>query len=378
MSKELELKKHSALVQISNKVTAEQRKCFNVLLYIAKDILKENSNTIEFKVDLVKIKKMAGISASNNQQIKRSLRDIANIVIEFNILNKDKKNEWSIFHLLSRAHIVDGSGILDFEFPKEIRETLLRPDIYVLLDLNIIKGLQSKYSIALYEFLRDYKNIKTVKIKIADFKKLMGSEKYYSDFNKLRDRVISPAIGDINEKTDLNVSHKEINEGKKIVALQFFIEEKIKKEKSVNVVIENSETMDVLVENKTKSIPKHKKLEFEFEEFILDRLKKEKKLNNPRAVLNSIKKDVNQIESYRKEFEAMNNKKIPNFQGSSAEDFAVWFGEIKSILPSEVEQLKFLYYANGILYLTAPENFPIKIFKNKFSEIGQKIKILIS
>ena len=234
MLKELTLKKHSSIVQMSNRVTVQQRKCFNVLLHTAREILEKKPNTQLFQVSLAKVKKLAGVSANNNQEIKQSLKGLVDITVEYNVLNKDKKKVWGAFSLLAQANIIDGSGFLSFQFPLDIHNALLRPDIYVLLDLSVIKGLQSKYSVALYELLKDYKNIKSITMGIENFKNLMGIEKVYRDFTDVRNKVLDPAIAEINAKTDIIVDYEEFAEGRKIVELAFTIDMKESETKTIN------------------------------------------------------------------------------------------------------------------------------------------------
>jgi hypothetical protein len=50
------------------------------------------------------------------------------------------------------------------------------PRIYVKLDLIIIRGLESKHSVALYEWMKVYQNLNRYRCEIGNFRKLMGVE----------------------------------------------------------------------------------------------------------------------------------------------------------------------------------------------------------
>jgi len=43
-----------------------------------------------------------------------------------------------------------------FEFPTTIQQVIEKPEMYVKLNLLVLRGLDSKHSIALYEVLKDY------------------------------------------------------------------------------------------------------------------------------------------------------------------------------------------------------------------------------
>lgn len=94
--------------------------------------------------------------------------------------------------------------------------------MYVKLNLFIWRDLSSKHSLALYEVLKDYQNIKQIRIEIDDFRKVVGLEAgQYKIFTMLRKRVIDVAVEEINKKTDLRVQYELEKRGRKIVAITF-------------------------------------------------------------------------------------------------------------------------------------------------------------
>lgn len=94
--------------------------------------------------------------------------------------------------------------------------------MYVKLNLFIRRDLSSKHSLALYEVLKDYQNIKKIRIDIDDFRKIVGLEpEQYKIFTMLKKRVIEVAVEEINEKTDLKISYDLEKQGRKIVAIHF-------------------------------------------------------------------------------------------------------------------------------------------------------------
>ncbi|HKZ56114.1 MAG TPA: RepB family plasmid replication initiator protein [Thermodesulfovibrionales bacterium] len=222
--KEITVKKHSAIVQMSNKVTAQQRKAFNALIYIARSILKEKPGTYEFHIDLATLKKLSGIESTNNTQLKQALDGLVHTVIKFNILGKDIKEIWGAFALLAGATI--NNGIVEFGFAPQIHKTLLNPRIYTALDLNVIKGLDSKYSIALYKLARDYINVQIPEMSIETFRELMGIEEdQYKNSANLKRKVIDPAVSEVSEKTEINVAYDLLRRGKKVTAIKLHTRE---------------------------------------------------------------------------------------------------------------------------------------------------------
>lgn len=221
----LEIKKHSSLVQMNNIATLHQRKAINALIRIAKDQLKREPEKRLFTVELGTIKKLSGIGRNDNKELKQSLLALVKLIIEYNILGKDKEQRGA-FAFLSSVRI-DGQrrgGIanLTFEFPTLVLEAIKRPAMYVKLNLVIQRELNSKHSLALYEVLKDYQNLGNIRVEIDNFRRLVGVEQgQYKIFTMLQKRVIDMAVGEINQKTDLKVSYNLEREGRKITAILF-------------------------------------------------------------------------------------------------------------------------------------------------------------
>lgn len=221
-NEKIEIKKHSSTVQIGNKIAAQQRKIYNALLYIGRTFLNEDAGSEIFHIKQAHLKRLCGDSSTNNKQLQENLKGLMSTIVEFNILKKDNKAKWHATTLLSEATIDNGE--VYFGFAPTVRKTLLHPEYYVLLDLNIIKGLNSKYSIALYENARDYIDTGLPKMELGVFRKLMGvEEKKYKNFADMKKRVIDPSIEEINQKTDMSISYELSKEGRRFKYIQFKI-----------------------------------------------------------------------------------------------------------------------------------------------------------
>ena len=62
---EIIIDKHSSSIQISNKITAVQRKSYNYMLKIAKNEFKKNSNVRKFRVTADELLVFFGIGSEN-------------------------------------------------------------------------------------------------------------------------------------------------------------------------------------------------------------------------------------------------------------------------------------------------------------------------
>lgn len=203
-----EINKHSSIVQMGNITTMQERKAMNALIYIARDQLKREPEIRIFTCTIGLLKRLTGVKENDNTDLKDALRTLHSLKFEFNVLHKDEGTEWRLLGFMSEVGIKESKGnptIVTFEFPTSILEAIRNPNMYVKLDLMIVRGLESKHSIALYEVLKDYLNLWKFRFDLADFKKLMGIKSgQYSNFTMLRKRVLEVAIQEINAKTDIH------------------------------------------------------------------------------------------------------------------------------------------------------------------------------
>ena len=215
----IEVKKHSSLIQMTNQITLTQRKSVSVCICVAKEILKAQPDARVFTIDIGKFKRLAGIRSNNNAEVKQALRGLVSAKIEYNIFGKDKQSVWGAFNFLSHVKIIEeGAGrpsYVQFEFPSNVLEAVRHPSMYARLDMLILRWLNSKYAVAIYELMKDYAGIGTYSMSIEQFRHRMGLEAgEYTVVTMLRKRIIDKAVDEINNKTDIRVEYDLIKTGK--------------------------------------------------------------------------------------------------------------------------------------------------------------------
>ncbi len=225
---EIIIDKHSSSIQISNKISALQRKSYNYMLKVAKNEFKANPSLRKFTVTADELLLFFDFGKKNHKYIEEELNKLRKIEVRYNILNKDKKRErWGSFSLIAGYEYKRGT--ITYSFPHQIEEMLLDSKMFAKINLITIKGLRSKYSIALYELAEDYINAQIPNMTIEDFRELMGlEENQYYKFSMLRKRVIDVAVREINESENISfsISYEFQNKAKKITHIKFIVHKK--------------------------------------------------------------------------------------------------------------------------------------------------------
>ena len=215
------LKKHIAAIHISNRLTLTQRKASNVLLYNAYESL------LTARVHRIRVKDLAeaiGFNTHNLDPLKEALKTLARTVLEWNILDENGAHEeWGATTLLAQAVIKGGFCI--YAYSPDLCEKLYRPEIYALLNLSIQRKFSSGYALALYENCLRYRRIGTTGwIALENLKRLLGindTDAYYQDFRKFNDKIIKPAVRQVNETSDLSLEVEYQRDSRKVAAVRF-------------------------------------------------------------------------------------------------------------------------------------------------------------
>ena len=213
--------KHSASIQITNRISFLARRISNVLLAYAR---KMPAETVAYEILIVDLRREIEYNSKNIEHLKSAIKSLAGTVVEYNIFDKDRGNEWGVFALLSQVKIRDNKVI--YWYPPDIRELLMSPNVYARLDLTVQNKFSSKHSIALWEYLTDALGAKRseadILLAIGDFRKLMSIDsREYIEFSDLSKRVIKPAVAEINAHSKISVTLDVRRKGRIPYALLF-------------------------------------------------------------------------------------------------------------------------------------------------------------
>ena len=219
-----ELIKASPAIQIQSKMTLLQRRAWNVLLANAYD---ELPNTDIYQVSVAELAAKLGFNSKNESYLEEILEALVDYKVKWNLLEKDKEEEWGVAVLLASAHIKD--GICTYGFAPHLRLKLHNPRIYAKLNLRLQNRFRSQYALVLWEVCFDYFDAdrdqgETPFISIENFKALLGLGKNdYPVFSEFNRSVIKPAIKEINGLTDYHVEVEQKRIGRRIGELKFRI-----------------------------------------------------------------------------------------------------------------------------------------------------------
>lgn len=216
------LKKHSAAIQLHNTLTLLQRKTWNVLLWHAYHELPTKDMHC---IPTQQLMRLVGYDSKDEAYLKEAIMAMMLCIVEWDVLGKDGAQVWGAAVLLASVQI--DNGLCSYGFAPHLRHKLYSPDMFARLDLDLQKQFKSKYALALWELCTDYLGGKrdvgeTPWIALADFRKLMGiAVGMYPLYKLLSQRVLTPALAEINRVSDFRVTVAYQRHGRQITALKF-------------------------------------------------------------------------------------------------------------------------------------------------------------
>ena len=219
-----EVIKASPAIQIQNRITHLQRRAWNILLANAYNELPDKDI---HTVSVAELATKLGFDSHNHEYLKETLEALVDCTVKWNILGKNKKEIWGAASLLAEVRIED--GLCFYQYPHTLRQKLHNPIMYTKLNLRLQNRFRSQYALILWEVCFDYFDVRwdrgeTPFIPIETFRGLMGLESdEYRTFKALNQKIIKPAIKEINDLTDYHVEVEQKRIGRRIGELKFRI-----------------------------------------------------------------------------------------------------------------------------------------------------------
>lgn len=212
---------HNKLVEARYHLTLQEKR---LVLWLISQIQPHDK---EFKTYRVSIKQLAAlIGVEKNKNLYHQMAEITGKLRSrpVDITEQDGtilvQTTW-----LNAAKYYFGQGYVELGF-----STLLTPYLLELkgnftkLELVAALSLSSIYGIRIYELLKQYEKIGSRTISMLDLRQRLGiEESEYLKYSNFKNRVLTIAQREINQKTDIRFEYTEIKEGRKITQFRFDI-----------------------------------------------------------------------------------------------------------------------------------------------------------
>lgn len=236
LSNKLPVVKRNPLVEAKFKTTALEYKILMVAaskISSSDDVLKDISFTVDEFCSLL------GVEADGMYDyMKRACERLVSKPVA--VKNESMKEYVSDLPVSNKGytvfpwlhHITYDDAIVNIRFHEYMKPLLLYVlgnEEYTKYLLENITKCDSIYSMRVYELLKQYQKIGERVLQLQELREMLGIKKTeYAKYSHFKTRVIKQAHKEINEKTDIRMDYEELKQGKKVVAIKFYVKPKNK------------------------------------------------------------------------------------------------------------------------------------------------------
>ena len=186
-----------------------------------------------FNANTFRVVDMARLLKVTPEMLYRDLKRACDSLTNKKIYIQKEDGSWEFLVLVPTAKYIAKTGTVLMRLNEDAKPYLLQlRDMFTSFELSNILNLKSKYSIRIYQLMKSHSYRKELIITLDDLKYRLSlddkKQKSYRLFSNVSERVLKPAMREINDKTDITIDYEAIKQGRKICALRFKIKDKQK------------------------------------------------------------------------------------------------------------------------------------------------------
>ena len=171
-----------------------------------------------------------GFDSNNHQYLKEAAEALMSIVFEWDVLAPEaKRTKWKASVMFPEVELDE--DVVRYQFSSQLRETLLKPEVYALIDMNIVRKFRRSSALALWEQCVRFENVgRTGELAWPLWRDVIlgqdASHKTYEEYKYFKAKVLKPALAEINELSEHEVTVHENKVGRRVSTLIFAIKRK--------------------------------------------------------------------------------------------------------------------------------------------------------
>ncbi len=175
-----------------------------------------NPNAEYYRFSVQELLKDFNISSPHYTALRKATEGMFKAVV---LKDKDREQQLALF-----TEVDYRDGVVDMYLHPKIKPYILDiKERYTKYFFKNITGLNSIYSMRIYELLKQYEFRKNKSFDIDEFRFILNIWDKYSKYTDFKKRVILSSQKELKEKTDISFSFEEIRERRRVVRLEFKI-----------------------------------------------------------------------------------------------------------------------------------------------------------
>ena len=197
-----------------------------IVLFLISQVSQFDTDFRLYEFSIVDFCKVCGMdyeSGQNYKNIKDAIQDIANKSIWVQ-LNEDEE---TLLRWIEKPYINKKSGTIKIRLDEDMKPFLLQlKENFTQYELLWTLHFKSKYTIRLYELIKSihFRELETYtrEYKLDELRRLLDAETY-TTYQTFKTRVLIPAVNEINNYSDKNLSYEPLKRGRSVYSIRFTI-----------------------------------------------------------------------------------------------------------------------------------------------------------
>lgn len=224
------VRKANVLIQKSRfDLSLQQQK---IVLYLISQITPYDEDFKEYEFSINEFCKVCGIdneNGGNYKYLKETIKKIYDKSMWVTIIKNGKEVDKPI-RWIQEPQIIKQDGIIKMRLDEDMKPFLLHlKKNFTSYEILWTLHFRSKYTIRLYELIKSihFHELETYKRRfdLDDLKRMLEGERY-KEYKGFKRRILIPAVKEINEYSDKNVTVEEIKSGQRVAAIEFTVSSK--------------------------------------------------------------------------------------------------------------------------------------------------------
>ncbi|MFX8957410.1 RepB family plasmid replication initiator protein, partial [Acinetobacter baumannii] len=88
--------------------------------------------------------------SNNRQYLKESAEALMRIVFEWDVMSPTNKRPWKASVMFPEVEI--HADVIRYQISSQLRELIVKPEIYAVIDMNVVRRFRRASSLAIWEF----------------------------------------------------------------------------------------------------------------------------------------------------------------------------------------------------------------------------------
>lgn len=210
--------KSNVLVEASYRLSSIEQK---IILILATKIKKDDKEFREYYFNLRSMANFLGLNSNSDYEYLREVtKNLLSKVIEIKTEDALLQTHW-----LESVKYFDNNSTVELRFNPELKPFLLQlKKNFTKYQLKFAIQLKSKFSIRIYELLKQYEGIGSRLLCLEDLRKYLGIRAdEYSLYSNFKNKVLKVAKKELNAKTDISFDFLEIKTGRKVTDIKIVV-----------------------------------------------------------------------------------------------------------------------------------------------------------